>query len=243
MRHIALEIAYDGMHYSGWQIQNNAVTVQGVFQDVMYEILKGRPKIKVAGRTDAGVHALGQIVSFKSQCRMTEEQLGYALNSKLPKDIRILRVFEVPVKFHPRYSAQKRWYRYIISNAKVLLPFFKNYTLWVKRGINTLLLNEYCKEIIGTHDFTSFATLQIGDVPLRRVFECDFTRKDDFVILDIIANGFLRKMVRTIVGTFLELEKRNEKPERVSDILQAKNRGEAGKTEFPGGLYLVKVFY
>lgn len=243
MRHIALEIVYDGTRYSGWQIQNNAVTIQGVIQEKLQEITQEPLRMRVAGRTDAKVHALGQIASFKTNCRMTEEQIKCALNSMIPKDIRVFRVFEVPISFHPRYSAKKRWYRYIISNVPEPIPFFKNYTLWVRRNINISLLNEYSEGIIGIHDFTSFATLDAGESPVREVLECMVSRKNDFIILDITANSFLRKMVRTIVGTFLELEKEGAKSERLTEILNARDRSEAGKTAYPGGLYLVKIFY
>ncbi len=243
MRNIVLKIAYDGTGYSGWQIQKNAVTVQGVVQDVLSGILKDEMTLKASGRTDAGVHALGQIASFTTTSGMKEQQFKLALNSRLPADIRILDVFEMPVKFHPRYSAKKRWYRYIISNVAVLSPFFRNYALWVGREINIHLLNEYCKKITGTHDFTSFATLAGDEIPLCRVFKCGFLRKNDFIIFDIIAKSFLRKMVRTILGSFLDLEKHERIPEKVNEILRARSRNKAGKTARSCGLYLIKVFY
>jgi tRNA pseudouridine38-40 synthase len=243
MRNIGLKISYDGTRYAGWQIQKNAETVQGVIQDALSRILKGEGKLKASGRTDTGVHAVGQIAAFETDSRMTEGQFMMALNSLLPSDIRILDVFEVPVDFHPRYSAKKRWYRYIISNTSVLPPFFRNYSLWVNRDINIPLMNEYCKKIIGTHDFTSFATMTDDDQPLRRVFKCCFKKRNDFIIFDIAAGSFLRKMVRTIVGSFLEFEKIGRMPENVSEILTAKNRSRAGKTAQSCGLYLMKVFY
>jgi len=243
MRNIVLEIAYDGTPYSGWQIQNNAVTIQGIIEDKLQEIIQEQVRVLVAGRTDAKVHALGQIASFKTNCRISDEQIKCALNSMIPRDIRVLRVFEVPMSFHPRYSAKKRWYRYIISNGPEPIPFFKNFALWIRRSINIALLNEYSDRIIGVHDFTSFATLEDRESPEREVYECSVTRKNDFIILDIVANSFLRKMVRTIVGTFLELEKEQAGPERVTEILKAKDRSAAGKTAYPGGLYLVKIFY
>lgn len=243
MRNIALEIAYDGTRYSGWQIQRNALTIQGVIEDCLIQILKNRVRLKVAGRTDGGVHALGQIASFDTINRMKEEQFKLAINSMLPGDIRINRVFEAPLDFHPRYSAQKRWYRYIINNAKNPSPFFKNYSLWVRRELNMILLNSYCQRIIGVHDFSSFSSRDGGEVPIRRIYECMMSKKEDFVFLDIIANSFLRKMVRTIVGTFLKMERGGEDSKRVDEIIEAKNRKEAGQTAYPCGLYLVRVFY
>jgi len=243
MRHIALEIAYDGSGYSGWQTQDNAVTIQGVIEEKLSQIAQQRLRLSVAGRTDARVHAVGQIASFKSSLTLSEHTLQRALNALLPMDIRINRVFEVCDKFHPRYSARGRWYRYLISNAPVPVPFLKSYALWVSRRLHTGLLNKYSERIIGSHDFTSFATLEEEEVAVRDVYQCKCTRWRDFVVLDIIANSFLRKMVRTIVGTFLELEKEGAHPERVGEILSGCSRSTAGTTASPLGLYLMKVYY
>jgi tRNA pseudouridine38-40 synthase len=243
MRQIAMEIAYDGSQFSGWQIQPNAVTVQGVIEKSLGQILKTRTVLWAAGRTDTGVHAIGQIASFRTSSRMTVRQFKEALNSVLPERIRILNAYEVSPEFHPRYSAKKRWYRYIISTAPILMPFFFNYVLWVKRSVDTALLNQYCSRIIGMHDFRSFASLGTDEVPYREVYECECTKKDDFVLIDITANAFLRKMIRTLIGTFLELEKKKKDPGRVEEILEMHAREEAGSTACPAGLYLVKVFY
>jgi tRNA pseudouridine38-40 synthase len=243
MRHIALEIAYDGSRYSGWQIQDDTVTVQGVIEEKLREISREKPRLAVAGRTDAGVHAVGQIASFRSTLTLPEERLRRALNSMLPKDIRIYRVFTVPEDFHPRYSARRRWYRYLISTAPVAVPFLRNYALWSRRALRTDLLNGYAVRLLGSHDFTSFATLEAGETAIRDVYHCVFVRSHEFVILDIVANSFLRKMVRTIVGTFLQLEKEGSHPERVEEILSARDRETAGMTAPSRGLYLMKVYY
>jgi tRNA pseudouridine38-40 synthase len=243
MRQIAMEIAYDGSHFSGWQIQPNAMTVQGAIEESLARILKTQTALRVAGRTDAGVHAIGQIASFNTSSRMTGSQFKEALNSLLSERIRIVDAYEVSPEFHPRYSAKKRWYRYIISTAPILMPFFFNYVLWVKRRVDATLLNEYCIRIIGVHDFRSFATLDPDEVPYREIYECECIRKNDFVLLDITANAFLRKMIRTLIGTFLELERKKKDPDRVTEILEMHARAEAGATACPAGLYLVKVFY
>ncbi len=243
MRNIVLEIAYDGSRFAGLQVQNNAVTIQGIIESALEIILKRFVRIKYAGRTDAGVHALGQVVSFSAEGAMTGRQFVRALNSLLPMDIRVHGAFEAAPEFHPRYSAKKRWYRYIISTSEVQVPFFRNYALWIRRSIDIDLLNRYAGIIEGPHDFTSFARCEPGQNPLREMYECRICRKGDFVVLDFVANSFLRKMVRTIIGTFLELEREGESPHRIEEILHAVNRSQAGKTVFPGGLYLMKVFY
>ncbi len=243
MRQIAMEIAYDGSHFSGWQIQPAAVTIQGVIEDCLGRITKTKTALRVAGRTDAGVHAIGQVASFKTVSGMTGKQFRAALNSILPESIRIIEAYEVPPEFHPRYSAKKRWYRYIISTAPVLMPFFFHYVLWVNRPVDESLVNEYCRRIIGLHDFRSFATLGPGEVSYREVYECECKRKNEFVLCDITANAFLRKMIRALIGTFLELEQDRTDPDQVTEILKMHERSTAGTTASPAGLYLVKVFY
>jgi len=243
MKNITLELAYDGTAYSGLQFQKNAKTIQGVLETALEKILKKSIRVGFAGRTDAGVHALGQVASFFTESKMTPLQFVVALNSLLPKDIRVIRAVQMPLTFHPRYSAVKRWYRYIINNVENQLPFFHNYSVRVSRKLNVELLNRYSSRIKGGHNFSSFATLEKDEYPFKKVFECSFYRKNDFIIFDIIANSFLRKMVRTIVGTFLEMEKINESPQRVDELLSIEQRNLAGNTAPPQGLYLVKIYY
>jgi len=243
MRNIVLTLSYDGTNYSGWQIQNNAITVQGVIQRVLENIVQHNLKMRVAGRTDTGVHAVGQVASFKTVSRIPTTNLKEALNSMLPPDIRVLEVVDGNENFHPRYSAIKRWYRYIIYNNDVPSPFFRNYSFWIRREVDIELLNKYCKKILGEHDFTSFAMIEDKNSSVRVVYKCEVKRKGDFILIDIVANSFLRRMVRSIVGTFLDLEKDKKEPEEVERILLAKERKLAGKTAYPCGLYLMKVYY
>jgi tRNA pseudouridine38-40 synthase len=239
----AFEVSYDGTAYAGWQVQENARTIQGVIEQGLETILKHEVHITYAGRTDAGVHALGQVISFSSDSSMTEEQFKHALNALFPQDIRVMNPMAVDPGFHPRYDARARWYRYIIWNGKESVPFFRNYALRLDRAINMEKLQSYGERIVGEHDFSSFASLEQGENPVRKVFACEVHRRNDFVILDLVANAFLRKMVRSIVGTFLKLERGGEKPEQVDEILKAKDRAQAGSTAFAGGLYLARVFY
>jgi len=239
MRTVALEIAYDGSNYAGWQIQSNAVTVQGVIEDALGRILKKPVRLTYAGRTDTGVHALSQVGCFETDSAMTTVQFRSALNALLPKDIRIRRAERAPSRFHPRYWARMRWYRYIIWNGEEPVPFFNRYALWVRRPLDIGLLKGYCGELLGDHDYTSFASLEKGQNPRRRIYRCEITRKREFVVLDITANAFLRKMIRTIVGTVLELEKGRRDRTEIGEILSARDRGRAGRTAYAGGLYFV----
>jgi tRNA pseudouridine38-40 synthase len=174
---------------------------------------------------------------------MTGEQFLRALNALLPPDIRIMKTLDVGSDFHPRFSARARWYRYIIWNGEELVPFFRNYALWLNRQVDLTKLQDYCKRIIGEHNFTTFASLEQNENPIRRIHSCEVRRKNDFILLDIIANSFLRKMVRTIVGTFLKLEQEGVGPELIDEMLRAEDRSVAAGTVFAGGLYLAKVFY
>jgi tRNA pseudouridine38-40 synthase len=239
----AFEISYDGTRYAGWQIQDNAETVQGIIENKLAIILKKGVRITYAGRTDAGVHAIGQVIAFDTQSGMMGDQFKKALNALLPQDIRVMRELNVSPDFHPRYSARNRWYRYIIWNGREQVPFFRNYALWLVHDVDITRIRDYGERITGTHDFTSLATLEAGENPVRTVQECSVYRKNDFVIIDIVANSFLRKMVRTIVGTFLKLEREGKKPEEMDRILAAKRGDWERETAYAGGLYLARVFY
>lgn len=243
MRNIVIEISYDGTRYSGWQIQKNEQTIQGVIQSAVSEIVKHPVKLLGSGRTDSGVHAIGQVASFKTGSTMTGSQFKRAINAAIPKDIRIVRAEDASIDFHPRYSAKRRWYRYIISTHEDPVPFFINYSYWAGRRLDVDLINSYCSRLIGSHDFKNLSTIEGDEVPVRNVFECEAKSRNDFIMLDIVANSFLRKMVRSIIGMFLELEKRREHPGRVDEILASGERSTLVQTAYPGGLYLCKVFY
>jgi tRNA pseudouridine38-40 synthase len=239
----AFEVSYDGTAYAGLQIQRGVRTIQGVIEDRLEQVLKRPVRIAFAGRTDAGVHAIGQVISFRAESTMTGEQFVRALNALLPRDIRVMRALNVAREFHPRFSARSRWYRYIVWNGKELVPFFRDYALWLNRPVDHDLLGEYCGRITGVHDFTSFGSIGSGDNPVRRITHCEVRRKNEFILFDIVANSFLRKMVRTIVGTFLTLERERAPAARIDEILRAGDREAGGDTAFAGGLYLAKVFY
>ncbi|MFW6180648.1 MAG: tRNA pseudouridine(38-40) synthase TruA [Spirochaetota bacterium] len=242
-RTIALELCYDGSRFHGLQVQHGVLTIQGLVEEALERIVGRHVRIRFAGRTDAGVHAMGQVVSFTCASRMDPGAFRAALNALLPPDIRVLRGWEAPPGFHPRYDAAARWYRYLIDWHPERIPFFFRYSLWVHREPDLDLLRSYGEQVVGEHDFTSFATLERGENPRRAVFECRMRGKDRFLAIDIVGNAFLRKMVRTLVGTFLELERERQPARAVADILHRKDRAAAGQTAYAGGLYLMKVFF
>ena len=261
MRNIKLTIEYDGTNYHGWQIQPGVKTIQGILQSRLSMITKVDVVLNGAGRTDAGVHALGQVANFETASRMTPEQFKIALNSVLPRDIVIRHVQEVEGDFHARYSATSRTYIYTILNDETPSAFLRNYTHRVSRPIDVDSMAEACKALLGTHDFSSFAStgdpvksfvrmvtgaevLDAGysmlDTGCLMPFQCSRYRLIHF---RIEANAFLRCMVRAIAGTLLEIGKGRIPPEKMQDIIDARDRSAAGPNLPARGLCLARVDY
>ena len=254
MRNIKLIIEYDGTNYHGWQIQPGLETIQGVLQARLSMITKAGVALSGAGRTDAGVHALGQVANFKTDSRMTPEEFKLALNSVLPKDIVIRHVQEVEADFHARFSATSRTYIYTILNEVTSSAFLRNITYRVPQQIDVDSMSDACKALLGTHDFSSFASTgdpvrsfvrtvtnaEILDAGCLMLFSCTEHRLIHF---RIEATGFLRCMVRAIAGTLLEIGKGKISVEKMRDIIDAKDRSVAGPNLPAKGLCLVKVEY
>ncbi len=245
MRNILLTIAYDGKNYHGWQVQNNAVTVQEVFQNALFQVIGEKADIKGCSRTDAGVHANMYCISFKTEFRIPVERIPHALNNFLPPSIAVLSAKEVPEDFHARYSCQGKEYIYKIWNAEFRNPFLDGYAYHYWYSLDIDKMNKASEYIVGYHDFTSFCTLtnrKKGD--LHRTVKNLFTKREgDMVILTIEADGFLYNMVRIIVGTLLYVSQGKIAPEAIPDIIKAENRKLSGPTAPPDGLYLNRVFY
>jgi tRNA pseudouridine38-40 synthase len=259
MRNIKLVIEYEGTNYHGWQVQPGLKTIQGILQSKLSMITKADAEVMGAGRTDAGVHALGQVANFKTNSRMTPEEFKAALNSVLPKDIVIRDVQEVENDFHARYSAKSRTYIYTILNGTTPSAFLRNYAYRVSHPIDVGAMTDACRFLVGTHDFSSFAST--GD-PVRsfvrtvsdaRVLDagywitqaeaCYSGVEHRLIHFQIEANAFLRGMVRAIVGTLLEIGKGEPSPEKMREILEAKNRSSAGPSLPARGLCLIEVDY
>jgi tRNA pseudouridine38-40 synthase len=238
-------VAYDGTDFSGWQIQNEDRTVQGAVQAAL-ERMHGRVvRLTAAGRTDAGVHATGQVANFFTDIdSIPPERFRDAINSFLPKDVRILSSEEVPASFHARRSAMLREYRYYILSAPVCPPHLRKYCFWTRRRLDIVRLNEMASLLEGEHDFTSFSSR--GDrnrSKVRRIAVSSFHAEGRLLIYTIAASSFLWKMVRTIVGTFLMLEENGQGAEELKRILETSSRFEAGGTAAPRGLFLERVVY
>ena len=245
MRNVLLSMCYDGTNYHGWQIQKNALTVQEVFQNALLKILNEDVDIKGCSRTDSGVHANMYCISVKINSNIPCERLKMAMNRFLPKDIAIKNVAEVPMDFHARYSCRGKEYIYKIWNKQVRNPFLhgRAFHYWYKIDVGKL--NLAAKNFIGTHDFTSFCTLDSRNPEnmIRTVKDFVVSRNDGLVTIKVTADGFLYNMVRIIAGTLVEVGLEKIEPEKIEEIIKEGKRENAGKTLPPNGLYLVDVKY
>ncbi|MBR2714635.1 MAG: tRNA pseudouridine(38-40) synthase TruA [Ruminococcus sp.] len=245
MRNLKITISYDGKDLHGWQIQKNAITVQELFQEAVKNVLGVVPDIKGCSRTDTGVHAKMYVVSMKTDHRIECVRLKAALNRYLPFSIVVTDVCEVDDDFHARYSTKGKRYVYKILNTQTRDPFSHGYALHYRYDIDVDMLNNASKAYIGTHDFTSFCTLdkrEKGDFT-RTVEDFSVYRDGDFVYMSVKADGFLYNMVRIMVGTLLKIQQGKLSPDSIPDIIKEKNRKAAGPTAPACGLYLDEVFY
>lgn len=245
LRNIALKLCYVGTNYHGWQIQENALTVQEIFQEALYKILKERVDIKGCSRTDTGVHANMYVVNFHTTSCMKCENFVFALNRHLPGDICVYDCAEKDENFHARYSCKGKEYIYKIWNNKIRNPFLDGRALHYWYPLKTELMNEAAQNFIGKHDFTAFATLDSRKQEnMERTIEYFKIEKDgDFVNFIVKANGFLYNMVRIMVGTLLRVSQGKIKPNDIPKIINSKKRNFAGPTAPPHGLYLNRIFY
>ena len=244
-RNLLIKLSYDGAHYHGWQIQENAVTVQQVFQEALYKITGRQEDIKACSRTDTGVHAREFCVSVKTESPIAPERLQAALNHYLPQDMAVRSCETVPLDFHARYSCRGKEYVYQIWNHPVRDPFLKDRALHYWHPIDEALLNRAAAHYLGAHEFSSFCTLdkrEKGDLT-RTVTTARVDRRGDLVTFTVAADGFLYNMVRIMVGTLLRVQQGKFSPEDIPGIIAAKDRKAAGPTAPACGLYLNRVFY
>lgn len=245
MRNLLLTLAYDGSAYHGWQIQENAPTVQGAFQEALYQVTGRREDIKGCSRTDTGVHARMFCVSLKTECAIPAARFPAALNHWLPDDVAVRDCREVPEDFHARYSCQGKEYCYEIWNHRVREPFLRGRALHYWYPIDEALLDQAARHYTGRHDFTSFCTLdkrEKGDLT-RTVTAAKVERRGNLVVFTVAADGFLYNMVRIMAGTLLEVQQGRLKPEDIPGVIAARDRRAAGPTAPASGLYLNQVFY
>lgn len=243
-RNIKLIIEYEGTNYHGWQSQLNAVSIQDTIEKALNKITKHEISLVGAGRTDAGVHAYGQVANFKTICSIPVDKVPNALNSILPNDIIIKDASVVPEEFHARYSAKGKKYRYIINNAKYPSTFRRNLEYHYSQQLNIKEMNNAVQLFIGSHDFRGFMSAggAIRDT-VRTIYNFDLKREEEKLIFEITGDGFLYNMVRIIVGTLIDVGRLKISDSDVQEALKERERSKAGNTAPPHGLYLVEVYY
>ncbi len=245
MRNVLMSLRYDGTNYHGWQVQKNAVTVQEVFQGALARLLGEDVDIKGCSRTDAGVHANMYCVSAKIDSKIPCDRMKMALNRFLPRDIAVTGAVEVPLDFHARYSCSGKEYVYKIWNEPVRNPFWHGRAFHYWYHLDVEKLDSAAKNFIGTHDFTSFCTLDKRNPEnmVRTIKAFSVERSGGLVEMRVTADGFLYNMVRIMVGTLLRVAMGRIEPQEIPDIISAKDRAKAGPTAVAHGLYLNRVFY
>jgi tRNA pseudouridine38-40 synthase len=248
MRNLKLVLAYDGTEYSGWQVQPQAATVQGELASAIGRVTGEKVLPQGSGRTDAGVHALGQVANFVTQSPIPSENLVIALNDILPPSIRVLEASEAPAEFHARKSAKAKTYRYRIHRGGICPPFVARYVWHYPYPLDEGEMQEVAGLVVGEHDFTSFAAVdpeQGREEPsnVRQIYSSSWQRQGDEFVYTVKGSGFLHHMVRNLVGTFLLAGKGTLKPSDLMRILDARSRSAAGATAPASGLFLVNVEY
>ena len=242
-RYLSAVVAYDGTDFCGFQVQPAQRTVQGAIEAALTKITQESIRVIGAGRTDSGVHALGQVIAFHTGWRGTLPALHRGWNAVLPKDVAVWSLTEADEGFHPRFGARSRAYRYTIWNHPVRNPLQRRTALWQPQTLDLEAMNQAARLLIGEHDFATFGSPPQGTKTIRRVIRADWTRDGKLLYLDIEANAFLYRMVRSIVGTLLQVGTGNLSAEEFASVFAALDRSRAGPTALAVGLCLMDVKY
>jgi len=250
MRNLKLILSYDGTDFSGWQVQPDIATIQGTLASAIGRVTGEKVLPQASGRTDAGVHALEQVVTFVTESSVPTQNFQTALNDVLPGSVRVLQAEEVAIDFHARHSAKAKTYRYRIYRGTICLPFLARYVWHYPYPLDEAAMARAAAFVIGEHDFTSFVAVDpergredesISNV--RQIFSSSWQRVGEEFVYTVRGSGFLHHMVRNLVGSFILVGKGTLKPDDITRILEAKDRSQAGPTAPGHGLYLVNVEY
>lgn len=244
MKRVKLTVAYDGTNYHGWQIQPNGNTIEAELNHHLSELLGEEIKVIGASRTDAGVHALGNVAVFDTEARMPADKISYAMNTRLPADIRIQESCQVAADFHPRFCDTVKTYEYRILNRRFPDPTKRLYSYFYYYPLDVEKMKAAAAYLVGEHDFQSFCTMKPEmESTVRTIYALDIEKEGDMIVLRVTGNGFLYNMVRIITGTLLRVGGGFFPPEYMQTILDGKNRELAGETARPEGLTLVEIKY
>jgi tRNA pseudouridine38-40 synthase len=244
MRTLKLTVAYDGTRFVGWQRQAEGESIQGLLEEALARFEGRAVTVHGAGRTDAGVHALGQVASVQLTCGHDVETLTRALNAQLPEDLRVRAIDETATDFHARFSARSKTYRYQIRSGGVASPFDRAYVWHLPECLDVDAMRRAAHALVGCHDFAAFQSVgtQVPD-SIRTITESDLRHDGDLLIYEVTADGFLRHMVRAVVGTLVEIGRGWRAPESMAALLASGTRAAAGATAPPHGLFLLRVDY
>ena len=244
MRTLKLTIAYDGTAFGGWQMQAHQRTVQGVLEDALQLIEGSRVVVHAAGRTDAGVHAAGQVISITLTSAIACDALVRALNVRLDRDVRVMNAEEAPHDFNARFDARRKTYHYAICNAPVVPPPVRHFVWHVPQPLDLTVMNEAAGVLVGEHDFAAFQAAGSDVITTRReIVASRVVSRDGQVVYEVTGTGFLRHMVRNIVGTLVDIGRGRRPVEDMSRVLLSRDRAQASATAPPQGLTLVRVEY
>lgn len=244
MKRVKLVVAYDGTAYRGWQLQPNGITIEEVLNRELTALLKEPISVIGASRTDSGVHARGNVAVFDTENRMPADKICFALNQRLPEDIRVQSSKEVPADWHPRKANCTKTYEYKVLNRKIPMPLERLYAHFCYFNLDLEKMRQAAAYLIGEHDFKSFCTVRTqAEETVRTIYSLDITKQDDMITIRISGSGFLYNMVRIIAGTLLEVGMGAYPPEHMEEILDARDRQVAGRTAPARGLTLVSMEY
>lgn len=245
MRNIRLLLQYEGTKYQGWQRQqSNDHTIQGKLETLLSKMCQETIEIQGSGRTDAGVHALGQVANFHTNSKMTVEEMQTYMNTYLPEDIAVLQVAEAGARFHSRLNASGKHYIYRVINSGIPDVFLRRYAIRVPETLDLDAMRKAAAYLCGEHDFKSFTSAKKGKKPtVRRIDSIEIMQEDILLTFSFQGNGFLHHMIRILMGTLLEVGKGERSPESIPELLDAKNRELAGPLMPAKGLTLVEIFF
>ena len=244
MRNIKLTIEYDGKDFNGWQKQPDKLNIQGTIEKAIEAVTGEVTELNASGRTDAGVHAIGQVANFKTSSKIPIEKIPIALNSNLKKSIRIISAEEVDERFHSRLTCKRKTYRYVINNSEYGTAIYRNLQYCFPIKLDAEKMKEAAKYFEGEHDFKAFKSSGTsGKNSVRTIYKAEVRKEGDNIIIELTGNGFLYNMVRIISGTLLDVGLGKIKPEEIPEIIESKDRQRAGRTLPAHGLYLVQVVY